>query len=90
MKNGFLERAILGADLPGEAVPGQPLVEIMGEHRVLIENHKGLIGYGCTEICVKVKFGHLRICGDDLSLTRMTKEQLVISGKIENVCLCRR
>ncbi len=89
MKKGILERAIMGADLPGEAVPGLPLVEIMGEHRVLIENHKGVVGYGCTEICVKVKFGVIKVCGDGLMLSRMTKQQLIISGKIDCVYLCR-
>lgn len=89
VKKGLLERAIMGADLPGEAVPGLPLVEIMGEHRVLIENHRGVIGYGCSEICVKVKFGCLKICGNDLMLCQMTKQQLVISGTIDSVCLCR-
>ncbi len=89
MKKGMLERAIMGADLPGEAVPGLPLVEIMGEHRVLIENHRGVVGYGCTEICVKVKFGVIKVCGDGLMLSRMTKQQLIISGKIDGVCLCR-
>ena len=89
MNNGFFERAIMGSDLPGEAVPGLPLVEIMGEHRVLIENHKGVIGYGCSEICVKVKYGVLKICGNELTLARMTKHQLVISGIIDSVCLCR-
>ena len=89
MKNGLFERAILCADLPGEIVPGQPLVEIFGDHRVLIENHKGVVGYGDTEICVKVKFGVLKICGRELTLCRMTKEQLVISGTIDGVCLCR-
>lgn len=89
MKNGLFERAMMGADLPGEAVPGLPLVEIFGEHRVLIENHKGVIGYGCSEICVKVKFGVLKISGNSLTLSRMTKQQLVISGTIDSVCLCR-
>ena len=89
MRRGILEKVIWGADLPAEAVPGLPLVEIMGEHRVLIENHRGVVGYGCTEICVKVKFGIIKVCGDGLMLSRMTKQQLIISGKIDGVCLCR-
>ena len=90
MKSGSIfERVIMHADLPGEAVPGLPLVEIVGEHRVLIENHRGVIGYGCSEICVKVNFGYLKICGKELILSKMTKHQLIISGTIDSVCLCR-
>lgn len=89
-RRGIIERVVMGADLPGEAIPGQPLVEIAGEHRVLIENHRGVVGYGTTEICVSVKFGYLKICGSMLMLSRMTKQQIVISGNIDSVSLCRR
>ena len=85
----FWERLMIGADLPGEAVPKLPLIEIAGEHRVLIENHKGVIGYGDNEICIKVKFGCIKVCGNQLMLSKLTKQQLVISGFIDSVSLCR-
>ena len=77
----------MGVDLPGETVPGLPLVEIIGEHRVLIENHKGVVGYGSEEICIKVKFGTIKVLGNELMLSRMTKQQIVISGIIDSVFL---
>lgn len=88
-KGDFFERVVLGADLPGEALPGQPLIEVAGDSRVLIENHSGVIAYGSCEIQVKVKFGIVCVCGHSLSLARMTKQQLVITGKIHNVALQR-
>ncbi len=89
-RKNIFDRLIMGADLPGEALPNLPLVEIMGEHRVLIENHKGVAGYGNTEICVKVKFGFIKVTGEGLALARMTSHQLVITGQIDGVNLCRR
>lgn len=85
----FLERMVLGADLPGESVPGETLVEIAGQNRVLIENHCGITAYGCREICVKVRFGSLRICGGELELAYMSKQQLIITGRIDSVSLCK-
>lgn len=85
----ILERVVLGADLPAEPVPGLPIVEIAGEKRVLIENHHGVTAYGHNEICVRVCFGQLRICGNNLKLVCMTKHQLVISGQIESVSILR-
>ncbi len=85
----FWERLTMGMDLPGESVPTLPLIEIAGEHRVLVENHKGVIGYGDHEICVKVKFGHIKVSGSQLMLSKLTKQQLVISGSIDSVSLCR-
>ena len=77
------------ADLPDEAIPGRPLVEIIDNCRVLIENHKGVNEYGRTLIRIKVKFGSICVCGSNLELSRMTKGQLIISGRIESVQLCR-
>ena len=76
--------------LDPEIVPGYPIVEIAGEHRVLIENHHGVAAYGKERILVKVKFGSICICGCNLEIARMTKEQLVICGIIHSVGLQRR
>ena len=85
-----MERVALGADLPGMAIPGQSLVEIAGQTRVLIENHKGVTVYECNRIHVKVHFGKLCICGSGLELARMSNCQLVITGRIDCVTLQRR
>lgn len=85
----FLGKVVMGADLPGEVLPGQPLVEITGDCRVLIENHGGVTAYGCQEIHIKVSFGKVCICGSGLELARMTKQQLVITGHIHCVKLQR-
>ena len=89
-RRGFLERLAEGADLPGEAMPGQSLVELAGDRRVLIENHNGVTEYGRERISVRVRYGQLVVCGCGLELARMTKEQLVIIGRIDGVTLHRR
>ena len=82
----ILEQSALGA----EGIPGQPIVEISGEHRVLIENHQGVAAYGQNQILVNVKFGSLCICGCGLEMMHMTKEQLIVTGRIDSVGLLRR
>lgn len=85
----LLDRLVQWADLPSEAVPGIPLVEILGEGRVLIENHRGVTEYGTDRISIRVGFGQIIICGCGLELSRMSREQLVILGRIDGVTLCR-
>ena len=41
----ILQRLADGADLSAEPLPGQPIVEIAGDRRVLIENHFGVKEY---------------------------------------------
>ena len=77
-------------DLPGESLPGQVVVEITGENRVLIEHHCGVREYSRERIGVKVKYGVLQVCGSCLELRCMTREQLVISGRIDCIVLKRR
>lgn len=73
-----------------EPVPGQPIVEIADDRRVLIENHQGVAAYGKEMILVNVKFGSVRICGCELEILHMTKEQIVVFGRIHSIGLIRR
>ena len=86
----WLDRLADQTDLPGEMDMGQTVVELAGDRRVLIEHHRGVIQYGHQQICVRVRYGTLLVAGEALELARMTKQQLVICGRIDRVELCRR
>ncbi len=86
----FLERLADGAELSGEPMPGQPVVEIAGDRRVLVENHRGILEYSRERIGIKVKYGVVAVCGCGLEVIRMTREQLVISGRIDGISIQRR
>lgn len=88
-KSRFLDGIFFGADLPGETLPGKPLVEIIGDKRVLIENHFGVTAYCDKEICVKTSLGCVCITGSELMLAQMTRQQLVIVGRVDGVHLLR-
>ena len=78
------------AELMDEVVPGQPVVELLGEGRVLIEGHKGVSAYSDQEIEVKTRLGVVKISGCNLKLTNMSTYRLVISGSISCVYLVGR
>ena len=88
-KRNIYRRICDAADLPDEPLPNQPLVEIIGCDRMLVENHKGVLRYDreCIQICVK--FGQICITGAKLELTRMTRGQLVISGELGDIKIVR-
>lgn len=88
MKSKLIKR-ILTDEIVGEAIPGQPLVEIYGQRRVLIEHHKGVVRYNCDEIEVSTGKGIVCICGCHLQIATISKEQLVIIGEIQCVKLIR-
>lgn len=86
---GWMDKIADNADLPAEAMPGQPVVELLGQRRVLIEHHKGVTEYTTQRIQIKMSYGFLRICGSSLELARMCAEQLVITGRIDSISIIR-
>ena len=91
MKNGrfFLQRLMDTVDLPEESLPRQTVVELLGDGRVLIEQHKWVVEYSPERIGVRVGFGVVSVTGEKLRLGLMTCEKLVILGKISSIELTR-
>lgn len=87
--NGMLNRLSEAAVPSGEPILLQPLLELCGDRRILIEHHLGICDYSSEQITVKVKYGHLRICGSTLEVCKMTSEQLVITGCIGIITVIR-
>ena len=73
------------ADLPQELVLGWPRSVLLGDEKLIVEQHQGI--YACTEqeIILKTMCGHLVITGEKLSLTRYDRDGLVVFGKIEKL-----
>lgn len=66
----------------------QPLIEILGQNRVLIENYQCIVDYKPTRVEVKVCYGSVCICGKNLILRYMSCDRLVVFGCIDSVLLC--
>lgn len=65
----------------------RPLVEIIGNRRVLIENHTGITEFGNERITASNTGGNVVVTGRDLQITLISEEQIVIVGKIGSVLL---
>lgn len=77
------------SDLLDEVFPGQPLVEMMGDRRILIEHHCGVNRYSTNVISIQMKYGQVQINGEKLELAKMCGKQLVITGRIDSVSVIR-
>ena len=87
--NKILRQLELRAQLSGQPLPGIPIVELAGNRRVLIENHCGVKEYLDNRVCVGVGFGSVHIEGAGLEISRMSSNQLVITGSIDAIRLER-
>ena len=89
-RGDFFQRLTEQPDAAAEGLLKLPIIELASDSRVLVENHFGIKAYCREKILVNVKFGDICICGNGLQVLKMTKEQLVICGKIGSVSLHRR
>ena len=73
------------AELPQDLVFGWPRSVLLGDERLIVEQHQGI--YACTEqeIVLKTLCGLLVITGEKLSLSRYDRDGLVVFGKIEKL-----
>lgn len=85
----LLQRLADEAELMEENVSSEPILELWGDSRVLIERHLGVAQYGCDRICVRIPDGMFTVEGDGLTLCRMCAQQLLIRGKIARVSVKR-
>lgn len=86
---GILDRLTYATELTEAPMPGQTLLELLDDRRILIEHHSGVTEYTSQKIQVKVRYGYLCILGTGLCLSKMSSEQLVISGCISSVTVLR-
>ena len=73
-----------------EVFPGETVIELVGEGRVLIEGHGGILAYSDEEVHAKTRYGVAEITGCNLKLSYMDEYKLIITGNITAVHLARR
>ena len=83
---GVLEK-LKRADIPQELVLGWPRSVLLGDEKLIVEQHQGIFACTETEVALKTLCGLLVISGERLSLSRYDRDGLVVFGKIEKAVL---
>lgn len=87
--DALAEKAAELFDLPERALRGTIRVEIDGTGQVYMENHRGIIEYGPGEIAVDGGKCVVRVRGEGLALRAMTRDELLITGRLAGLELER-
>ncbi|KAE9636974.1 sporulation protein YqfC [Defluviitalea raffinosedens] len=69
-------------ELPKEVVLNLPMISMLGNEEMHIENYKGILEYDSERIKIYTSNGVLKLEGRGLSLKAMTTEEIVIKGTI--------
>ena len=84
-KKTLLERAADMMDLPADTVAGIPYMELIGNNKFYLSNHKGLLVYESDEIVVNCGKLIVRIRGDDLNIKVMNVSDLMVEGAVTSI-----
>ena len=85
-ENGtFRYRMAEAACMPKDVVLGVPIVTIIGECEINIENYRGIIEYTDLLIRIKIKNGQIKIIGKRLQIEYYTNDDMRIVGKIDKI-----
>ncbi len=68
--------------LADDLAPGAPRIELLGDRRVLVENHKGILEYSDTLMRINCGTSVLRIVGAELELRSLSLTELAVTGRI--------
>ena len=72
-------------DIPREVISEVPKITLTGFDEILIENFKGILEYEDFFARISTHIGNININGFNLKLSQMTEDDILVSGKIENI-----
>ncbi len=85
-KEQSLKSKIAGAsELPKDVVLGQPVVTVLGQTELTIENYRGITEYTDVLIRLQTKAGQIRVTGRNLCVEYYTNDDMKITGLIEQI-----
>lgn len=72
-------------ELPEEISLDLPKIVLLGNQRLSVENHKGIISYGKNEVKLRVNDGYLVALGNNFVLKGINQTDLFLQGEILNL-----
>jgi sporulation protein YqfC len=79
------ESMITKLDLPREMILDLPKVTIISNSEFSIENHKGVIYFGESEIRIRTSIGIVNILGSNFEIIFVGGSTIALSGKFKSV-----
>ena len=73
------------SELPKDVVMGMPVLTILGQNELCLENYRGIIEYTDSLVRIQTKTGQIRIFGKNLHVIFYTNDEMKVNGQILSV-----
>ncbi len=71
--------------LPKDIVLNMPVIRIIGDKEILIENHGGILEYTLETIRLKSNLGDLELKGYGFQIKDISEESIFVIGKVDSL-----
>lgn len=78
----LVERVADVLELPREVVLQVPRLVLVGNMHLTIENHRGVVEFGPGKLVVGVGEGQVCVEGEGLTIVRIGREEMAVTGRI--------
>ena len=72
-------------ELPLDIMLDLPSINLIGDEKLVLSNHKGIVEYIKEKVRVRTSMGIVNVLGSGLVIKEISDENIVIAGKIESV-----
>lgn len=68
--------------IPKDVALGMPILTILGQLELCIENYRGILEY--TDMCIRIqtKIGQIKVTGKNLQVEYYTNDEMKVTGRI--------
>ncbi len=74
-------------NLSRDVVAGLPVISILGDCEIFIENYKGILEYTSEYLKISTRLGNIRVSGSNLVIYHMNQDEILLKGCIGKVSL---
>ncbi|MDO5539881.1 MAG: YabP/YqfC family sporulation protein [Eubacteriales bacterium] len=85
MKKPFYQTIASAMEIPADLSEKAALVEITGQFGLKLQNYLGIIEYSEDRLLIQCKNCRIEVCGKGLFIDSYSREELVLSGRIEYI-----
>ena len=72
-------------DLPQDVVFDLPLLTMVGDRQLYIENHRGVLHFSSDKLRLALSKGELEVTGEGLVIRTIWTEEVFVEGQIKHI-----
>ena len=72
-------------EIPGDVMLDLPKMTLVGNIKLYIENHRGIIEYSTERVRISVAEGEVAVTGESLLLRNVLPDEICVEGKIKSL-----